>query len=396
MNLKDAIKNLSAAYETDIIAFRRHLHAHPELAMYEKNTAAFVIEKLKEYNIPYKTFPTHYGIVADIRGNNPGSRVVALRADMDALPIKQMNDVPYKSLTEGLMHACGHDAHTAALLVAGKILNELKTQFDGTIRLIFQPSEEKYPGGATMMLADGALSNPDVQLIFGQHVMPTLDSGKVGVKAGKAMASTDEIFITVKGRGGHAATPDLLIDPVLIAAEILLSLQKIVSRNAPPEIPSVLSFGSVQADGKTNIIPDEVHMAGTFRTFSEAWRAKAHKLIAQTAAHIAEAAGAGADVRIDRGYPFLVNDEQLTHRFKQHAADYLGKDNVLDIELRMTAEDFAYYSQQIPAVFYRLGTRNEAKGITANIHTNTFDIDEEALKNATGLLCWLAVSELSV
>ncbi len=394
MNLKDAIKNLAAAYETDIIAFRRHLHAHPELAMHEKNTAAFVIEKLKEYNIPYKTFPTHYGIVADIRGINPGSRVVALRADMDALPIKEMNDVPYKSLNEGLMHACGHDAHTAALLIAGKILSELKTQFEGTVRLIFQPSEEKYPGGATMMLADGALSNPAVQLIFGQHVMPTIDSGKVGVKAGKAMASTDEIFITVKGRGGHAATPDLLIDPVVIAAEMLLSLQKIVSRNAPPEIPSVLSFGSVQADGKTNIIPDEVHMAGTFRTFSEAWRAKAHSLVTLTATHIAEAAGARAEVRIDRGYPFLVNDEQLTRRFKQHAAEYLGKDNVLDIELRMTAEDFAYYSQEIPAVFYRLGTRNEAKGITSNIHTNTFDIDEGALKNATGLLCWLAVSEL--
>ncbi len=394
MNLLNDVKNLAVAYESEIIDIRRHIHAYPELAMNEKNTAAFVISKLQEYSIPFKTFKTHYGILADIKGKNPDKRTIALRADMDALPIKEMNDVPYRSVNEGIMHACGHDAHTAALLVAGKILNELNAHFEGTVRLIFQPSEEKYPGGATMMLADGALDNPAVQLIFGQHVMPTLEAGKVGVKAGKAMASTDEIFITVEGRGGHAATPDLLIDPVLIAAEIILALQKIVSRHSPPEIPSVLSFGKVMADGKTNIIPDNVCLEGTFRTFSEVWRAKAHKLITQMATHIAEAAGAKATVRIDRGYPFLVNDEKLTQRFKKQAASYLGSENVVDIDLRMTAEDFAYYSQQVPAVFYRLGTRNEAKGITSNIHTNTFDIDETALKDATGLLCWLALGEL--
>jgi len=395
MNISDSIKKVAVQYFNEVVEMRRYLHAHPELSMNEKDTAAYIISKLKEYNIPYTTFKSHYGIVADIKGKNPDSKIVALRADMDALAINELNNVAYKSQNQGVMHACGHDAHIASLLGTAKILSELKDHFEGSVRLLFQPSEEMYPGGASMMIADGVLKNPDVQLIFGQHVMPTLDCGKVGVKSGKAMASTDEIFITVKGKGGHGATPELNIDPVVIASNIVLALQQIVSRKASPEIPTVLSFGRFIADGKTNIIPDEVIIEGTLRTFNEVWRSKAHEHIHRICTSTAQAMGAEAIVRIARGYPFLVNDDALTQRFKDYAGQYLGSENVMDIDLRMTAEDFAFYSQQIPACFYRLGIRNIAKGINSNIHTATFDIDEDALKISTGLMCWLAVSELA-
>jgi len=394
MNILDSIKQYATQNHDEVIAMRRHLHAHPELSKKEKETAGFIISKLKEYNISYTTFAKHYGIVADIKGNNPDKKVVALRADMDALPIKERNNVAYKSENEGIMHACGHDVHTSSLLGTAKILNAIKNQFEGTVRLIFQPSEEMYPGGASMLIADSVLKNPDVDVIFGQHVLSTLDAGKVGVKSGKSMASTDEIFITVKGKGGHGATPDLNIDPVVIASNIIVALQQIVSRKAPPEIPTVLSFGRFIADGKTNIIPDEVYIEGTLRTFNEGWRSKAHDLVRQICTSTAQAMGAEALVKIVTGYPFLVNDDLLSKRFKDYAVQYLGKENVLDIDLRMTAEDFAFYSQKVPACFYRLGIRNLEKGINSNIHTATFDIDEKALEISTGLMCWLAVKEL--
>jgi len=394
MNLLDSIKHHAAQYYDEIVDMRRYLHANPELAMNEKETARFIKSKLKEYNISYTTYSGHYGIVADIKGKNHGTNVVALRADMDALPINELNDVLYKSKNEGVMHACGHDVHIASLLGTAKILNAIKDYFEGTVRLIFQPSEEMYPGGASMLIADGVLQNPDVHVIFGQHVMPTIDAGKVGVKSGKAMASTDEIFITVKGKGGHAATPELIIDPVVVASNIIVALQQIVSRKASPEIPTVLSFGRFIADGKTNIIPDEVNIEGTLRTFNEDWRSKAHELVKQICTSTAEAMGAEAIIKIVRGYPFLVNDNKLTQRFKDYASQYLGKENVLDIDLRMTAEDFAFYSQKVPACFYRLGIRNIEKGINSNIHTATFDVDECILEMATGLMCWLAIKEL--
>ena len=393
-NILDTIKKHAAQYYQEVVEMRRYLHAHPELSMQEKETAAFIKLKLKEYNISFNDFLSHYGIVADIKGINPKKKVVALRADMDALSIKELNESSYKSKNEGIMHACGHDVHTASLLGTAKILNNIKDQFEGTIRLIFQPSEEMYPGGASMLIADGVLQNPDVDVIFGQHVMPTIDSGKVGVKSGKAMASTDEIFITVKGKGGHAATPELNIDPVVIASNIIVALQQIISRKASPEMPTVLSFGRFIADGKTNIIPDEVNIEGTLRTFNEECRSKVQELVRQICTSTAHAMGAEAFVRIERGYPFLVNDPTLTQRFKDSAIQYLGKDNVLDIDLRMTAEDFAFYSQKVPACFYRLGIRNIEKGITSNIHTATFDVDEKSLETAMGLMCWLAVKEL--
>jgi amidohydrolase len=385
---------LAKAYKEEVIATRRHLHANPELSYQEYNTAAFVKERLEKLGITRIEQKATTGWTALIEGNNPSKKVVALRADMDALPIIEANDVPYKSQNPGVMHACGHDAHTASLLGAAKILNELKDQFEGTIKLIFQPGEEVAPGGASFMIKDGALENPRPQGIIGQHVMPFIPVGKVGFRQGLYMASADELHITVKGKGGHAAMPETLIDPVLIASHMIVALQQVVSRAASPKIPSVLSFGRVEALGATNVIPNEVKIQGTFRTLNEDWRAKAHQKMLQIAHGIVEGMGGALDFEIRRGYPFLQNDPEMTARATEAAKAYLGEDNVLDLDIWMAAEDFSYYSQVIDGCFYRLGTRNEAKGIISGVHTPTFDIDEDALEIGAGLMAWLAVSEL--
>jgi amidohydrolase len=392
--LKEKIKLLAKAYKEEVVATRRHLHANPELSYQEYNTAAFVKERLEKLGITRIEQKATTGWTALIEGNNPSKKVVALRADMDALPIIEANDVPYKSQNPGVMHACGHDAHTASLLGAAKILNELKDQFEGTIKLIFQPGEEVAPGGASFMIKDGALENPRPQGIIGQHVMPSIPVGKVGFRQGLYMASADELHITVKGKGGHAAMPETLIDPVLIASHMIVALQQVVSRAASPKIPSVLSFGRVEALGATNVIPNEVKIQGTFRTLNEDWRAKAHQKMLQIAHGIVEGMGGALDFEIRRGYPFLQNDPEMTARATEAAKAYLGEDNVLDLDIWMAAEDFSYYSQVIDGCFYRLGTRNEAKGIISGVHTPTFDIDEDALEIGAGLMAWLAVSEL--
>ena len=335
------------------------------------------------------------GVVAFIEGKRPETKTLALRADMDALPIQEMNEVSYKSKNDGVMHACGHDVHTASLLGAANILNQVKDQFTGTIKLIFQPGEERIPGGASVMIKEGVLENPKVENIIGQHVMPLIDVGKVGFRQGMYMASADEIYMTVKGVGGHGAMPETLIDPVLIASHIIVALQQVISRNSDPKIPSVLSFGKVIADGATNIIPNEVKLEGTFRTLNEEWRAKAKELINKIAKGTAEAMGGSCEVNIMHGFPYLENHPEFTRRAKDHAQEYLGKENVLDLDLWMAAEDFAFYSQQVDACFYRLGVRNEEKGITSSVHTPTFDIDEAALEIGSGLMAWLAVKELS-
>jgi amidohydrolase len=393
--LKERIKSLAQAYKQEVIAVRRHLHAHPELSFKEVETAAFVAGKLKEIGITEIESKATTGWSALIRGKNPEKKVVALRADMDALPIIEANEVPYKSQNPGVMHACGHDAHTASLLGAAKILNEVRDQFEGTIKLIFQPGEEIIPGGASLMIKDKVLENPRPNSILGQHVMPMIPAGKVGFRSGLYMASTDELYLTIKGKGGHGAMPETFIDPVLISAHLLVALQQIVSRVANPKIPSVLSFGRVEALGATNIIPNEVKIQGTFRTLDEAWRAKAHEKMRQIAEGIVEGMGGQLDFEIRKGYPFLKNEPALTARSVEAARAYLGAENVLDLDIWMAAEDFAFFSQEVDGCFYRLGTRNEARGITSGVHTSTFDIEEEALEIGAGLMAWLAVSELA-
>ncbi|MCB0380232.1 MAG: amidohydrolase [Flavobacteriales bacterium] len=392
--MKSIIKDKAATYKTEVIAIRRHLHQYPELSFNEFETANFVEQKLKEFGITKISRLVKTGVVALIEGKNPSAKVIALRADLDALRIQETNEVGYKSKNDGVMHACGHDVHTSSLLGVAKVLQELRTEFEGTIKLIFQPGEEKLPGGASLMIAEGVFENPNPESIIGQHVFPELEAGKVGFKSGMYMASTDEIYVTVKGKGGHAALPHLVIDPVLITSHIIVALQQVVSRLNKPTTPSVLSFGKVSANGATNIIPDKVLLEGTFRTMDEDWRAKAHTKMKKMAETIAESMGGECEFNIVKGYPFLVNNEDLTNKLKQAAIDFLGKDNVVDLELRMTAEDFAYYSQVKPACFYRLGIRNEKKQINAGLHTSKFNIDEDAIETSIGLMTWLAICEM--
>ena len=391
--LKDRISRLAQDIHKEVVGNRRHLHANPELSFEEYETSAFVKSKLEELGISYQKM-ADTGIVALIKGSKPSDSVVALRADMDALPILEANDVPYRSTKAGVMHACGHDVHTSSLLGTAKILTELKDEFAGTVKLIFQPAEERLPGGANLMIKEGVLENPKPQAVIGQHVMPLIETGKVGFRAGKYMASTDEIYVTVHGKGGHGAQPQQNIDPVLITSHIIIALQQIVSRVADPKMPSVLSFGKVIANGATNVIPNEVKLEGTFRTMDEEWRSKAHEKMKKMAEGIAEAMGGSCDFNIMRGYPFLINEEKLTANTRAYAEEYLGKENVLDLDIWMAAEDFAYYSQVSDACFYRLGTGNEARGITSSVHTPTFDVDEDSLKLSTGLMTYIALKQL--
>jgi amidohydrolase len=391
--IKEQIQQLSKTIFDDVVANRRHLHSNPELSFHELETSAFVARKLDELGLEYQKM-ADTGLVALIKGDKVSDQVIALRADMDALPITEANDVPYKSQNVGVMHACGHDAHTSSLLGTAKILTELKSQFGGTVKLIFQPAEEKLPGGASLMIKEGVLENPKPQAVLGQHVMPLIDAGKVGFRSGKYMASTDELYVTVRGKGGHGAQPQQNIDPVIITAHILTALQQVVSRFADPKSPTVLSFGKVIANGATNVIPNEVYLEGTFRTMDEQWRTEAHKRIKKMAEGIAESMGGSCEFNIVRGYPFLVNEEKLTASARGFAEDYLGKENVLDLDIWMAAEDFAYYSQAADSCFYRLGTRNESRGITSSVHTPTFDVDESALQLSTGLMAYLAIKQL--
>jgi amidohydrolase len=388
---KVGAKNISKR----LITIRRHIHSNPELSFQEFETVAFVKEQLLEMGILEIKPLANTGLVAIIEGKNPSKKVIALRADMDALPIVEANDVPYKSKNIGVMHACGHDVHTTCLLGAAYILNQNKDLFEGTIKLIFQPGEEKLPGGASVMIAEGVLQNPSVNAVLGQHVMPLIPVGKVGFRSGLYMASTDEIYVKVIGKGGHGAMPHLCIDPVAISAQLITALQQLVSRQANPIIPSVLSFGKVIANGATNVIPNEVYMEGTFRTLDEYWRARAHDLMLQTAHGIVESYGAKVEFEIRKGYPFLKNDPEVTARTKAAATQYLGAENIVDLDIWMAAEDFAYYSQVAPACFYRLGTRNEERGIVSGVHTPTFDIDENALEIGSGLMAFLAYQEVN-
>lgn len=393
--MQDHIHTLAHQFHPDVVSYRRHLHMHPELSFQEEETGKYVAAQLAAWGVEHNRGMAGTGVVALIRGKNPGKRTVALRADMDALPIREANTVPYASKNEGVMHACGHDVHTAALLGATRILHQLRDRFSGTVKCIFQPGEERLPGGASLMIREGVLRNPKPAGIFGQHVHPPLEAGMVGFRPGMYMASADELYVTVRGKGGHAATPQHCIDPVAIAAQILVALQQLVSRYADPTLPTVLSFGKINSTGgATNIIPNEVKLEGTFRTLNEVWRTEAHQRMKGMAEQIAKSMGGSCDFEIHKGYPVLVNDEALTTRARSWAVEYLGADKVVDLPLRLTAEDFAWYSQKLPACFYRLGTGNAARGITSPVHTNTFDIDEAALETGMGLMAFLALREL--
>lgn len=389
--LQERIREMAKAYAPSFIAIRHHLHAHPELSYQEFETSRYVQAQLASWQIPFEVLAST-GVVGIIKGKNPDSRCIALRGDMDALPIQEENNVPFRSVNPGVMHACGHDVHTTCLLGAAKILNELKDAFEGTIKLIFQPGEEKNPGGASLMIREGVLTNPVPQGIIGLHVNPSLPVGKLSFRKGRVMASADEIYITIKGKGGHAAAPHLTADTILIASQLIVSLQQVISRNNNPLTPSVLSICSVQGGHTTNVIPSEVKLMGTFRAMDETWRRRAHEIIRRHATELVHAMGAEIDLHIDVGYPCVDNDEVLTDKAWRAAAAYLGEENVEETEVRMGAEDFGYYTQQIPGCFYRLGVRNEAKGITHNVHTPLFNIDDNAIEVGMGMMAVLGAT----
>jgi hippurate hydrolase len=389
--LKEKIKELSKNYAEEFIEIRHHLHAHPELSYQEFETSKYVQAKLKEYGVDFEVMATT-GVIGIIRGKNPGKRIIALRADMDALPITEQNELEYCSKNEGVMHACGHDVHTTCLLGAAKILSELKEEWEGTIKLIFQPGEEKNPGGASLLIKEGVLENPKPQAIFGLHVHPNLEVGKLSFRGGMVMASADEIYISVKSKGGHAAAPHLTADTILTASHLVVNLQQVVSRMNDPFNPTVLSITSIQGGNATNVIPSEVKLMGTFRAMNEEWRFKAHELIKNICERTGDISGAQIDVEIDVGYPFVLNDVVLTDIAKRKAEEFAGEQDVEETEMRMGAEDFAFYSHLMPACFFRLGVGNVQKNISSGVHTPTFNIDEKAIENGMGIMAWLGVS----
>lgn len=401
MTMINQIKTLANQYFNEVVSIRRHLHQHPELSFEEFNTSKFVCSILDKYDISYKKDIVKTGIVAIIEGKNPSKKTILLRADLDALPIEEKNNVDYKSQNIGVMHACGHDAHTASVLGTAIILNQLKNEFEGTVKIMFQPGEEVLPGGSSLMIKEGVLQNPKVDVAIAQHVFPSMEVGKVGFREGMYMASTDELHITITGKGGHAAMAGDYNNPLVVAAHIITEIEKQfpfvidvegVARNTHNNIPTVIAFGKIEGKGATNVIPESVYLAGTFRTMDEVWRKEVKLTITDIINRVSSQYNTKADINIMDGYPFLTNDVEITKHCKQAAIEYLGKENVEDLPLRMTAEDFAYITQEVPSCFYRLGTGNKSKGIISGVHTSTFDIDERALEISSGLMAWMIIN----
>ena len=391
----DFLKSYIDSPSLDLRGIRRHLHRNPELSFEEFGTSDYICSLLDEWGIKYTRDWVRTGVVAMIHGKQEGSGVVALRADMDALPIQEKSTHDYISTRAGVMHACGHDVHMTCVLGAAHLLHTTRDQWHGSVKLIFQPGEERLPGGAIQMIEAGVLKNPDVNTVFGQHVHPSLEAGTIGICPGMHMASADEIYLKVHGKGGHAGMPHKCIDPVLISIKILQALQLIVSRYADPTTPTVLSFGDFRSiGGSTNVIPNEVEISGTLRTVDEDWRAEIHQRIRSICSEVAGSLGGSVDLEIRKGYPSLYNDPTLASQCMQWAKELLGDDQVLEIPLRMTAEDFAYFSKELPVCFYRLGTGNKEKGITAAVHTDRFDIDEKALSIGAAILAHFAVQRM--
>jgi len=393
--LAEQVKNLSGEIFERVVAFRREMHQNPELSFEEFETQKRIRKFLLDTGITDVKDCANTGLIALIKGKNPGKKTIGLRADIDALPITEENQCEYKSSNEGVMHACGHDVHTSSMLGTAYILNKLRDQFEGTVKVVFQPGEERLPGGASIMIKEGVLLNPTVETMTGQHVMPLIDAGKVGFRKGLYMASADEIYITIHGKGGHGAHPHMNVDPIAISAQVITALQQVVSRQAKPAMPTVVSIGKIVGLGSTNIIPDKVEMEGTLRTFNEEWRMEAHKRIIQVATSVTEALGGQCEIEVRKGYPFLNNHEETTEQARQAAVEYLGEENVEDLDIWPAGEDFAYFSQEVDSCFYRLGIRNEEKGITSMLHTPTFDIDESALEVGAGLMAFIALKQLN-
>lgn len=391
----DIIRQKALEYFPEVQAIRHHIHSTPELSFEEYNTSAFVSQKLTEWGIQHQTGVAGTGVIGLIEGKNPTKKCIALRADMDALPIQELNDVPYKSQNDGVMHACGHDVHTSCLLGVALILNDMKGEWEGTVKLIFQQGEEKLPGGASLLIAAGVLENPKPEAIFALHVYPHLPSGTVGFRAGQYMASTDEIYITIEGKGGHAALPHQAVDPIAIAAQVITGLQQVISRKGNPIIPSVLTFGKIEAGFTTNVIPDKLELWGTFRTMNEEWRAKAHKYITEFTEKTCEAYGAKAIINIPQGHASLYNDPVVTAQAESWAKAYLGDANVKELDIRMAGEDFSFYTQHMPGCFFRIGTNKNNEEFTASVHNARFNIDEEAMKTGVGTMAWIALNALA-
>jgi amidohydrolase len=396
----EQIKSLSQKYFSKVLEVRRHLHKFPELSFHEYETSAYIQRQLKEAGIEFTNGYVKTGIIALIKGKNPEKKTILLRGDMDALPIDEKNETEYKSCNKGVMHACGHDVHSACVLGTALILNELRNEWEGTVKIMFQPGEEVLPGGANLMVKEGVLENPKVDKALALHVFPSMETGKVGFKAGMYMASTDELYLTVNGKGGHAAMSGEYVNPLLIASEILLEINKkfmepgSLKGTKGENIPTVVAFGKINGKGATNVIPDKVELEGTFRTMNEEWRNEVHEKLKKIVGEISSEYKIPSELRIEKGYPFLVNDEHVTNSSIKAAQEYLGKENVEELPLRMTAEDFAFITQKVPSCFFRLGTGNKLKGITSGVHTATFDIDEKALETGVGMLAWLTLTEL--
>ncbi len=393
-DLKAEIASLSRDLYEEALGYRRWLHQNPELSFHEEKTAEYILEILHKAGLEAVRMAEN-GVVAVIHGKAPG-KVAAIRADMDALPLNEKNELAYKSVKPGIMHACGHDFHMATVLGTAFILQKLKNQWKGAVKLIFQPAEEKLPGGALHMIEEGALANPDVNFILGQHVEPELPTGTFGFKTGPYMASSDEVIITMKGQGGHAAMPWKINDTITATAHLIVQLQSLLTRSIPAEIPTILSFGKmVTPGGALNVIPPEVIISGTFRTFDESWRTHAHQLIRETASSVASSFGCRAEVEILKGYPVLINNEELTHKSMENAINYFGNEHVVKLTHRLTAEDFAYYAREIPAVFYRIGTGNKDKKTHLPLHSPHFNVDEEALIPAMEFMTYNVINLLN-
>ncbi len=388
------IREKAEQYFPEVQAIRHHIHSYPELSFQEYNTSAFISQQLTNWGISHQTNVAGTGIVALIQGKNPDKKCIALRADMDALPIQELNDTDYRSQNDGVMHACGHDVHSSCLLGAAKILHELRDEFEGTIKLIFQPGEEKHPGGASLMIEAGVLENPKPQAIFALHVYPHLPVGTAGFRAGQYMASADEIYITIEGKGGHAALPHQTVDPIAIAAQVITGLQQVVARKSNPLLPCVLTFGKIAGGFATNVIPDKVEILGTLRTMDEPWRKEARKWIKDIIEQTCAAYGAKAFVDMPPGYPSLYNDPALTNVAEGWAKEYVGAEQVHTLDMRMAGEDFSFYTHHVPGCFFRIGTNQNNEKFLAAVHNAHFDIDENAMKTGVGLFSWIAINAL--